>query len=73
MRLIERDLLEKPDHEPTAHDLEIAKDAAELAIRLRFDAASGHISEDTWKAAVILDVFLGASSFRIDGPSSANR
>ena len=36
----------------------VIRDTAELATRLRWDAAFGTVSKDTWTAALMLDVFL---------------
>jgi hypothetical protein len=57
LALIENDLLARLDH-PTAHQLEIARDAAQLAFRLRWDATCGEITQDTHTAALMLEVFL---------------
>jgi hypothetical protein len=57
LALIENDLLVRLDH-PTAYQLEIARDAAQLAFRLRWDATCGEITQDTHTASLMLEVFL---------------
>jgi hypothetical protein len=58
LHLIADDLLVRLDHPPTAYQLEVARDAAQLAFRLRWDATCGEITQDTHTAALMLDVFL---------------
>ena len=57
-RIIEDDILSKLDHMPSERELELVTYAAELATRLRCDAACGDITEDTWKGSLILDLVL---------------